>query len=123
MERKALVTGGSRGIGRAIAEALLRQGVGVAIASRHPGEAAEALKREGLPALALPVDLEKDPPEALVAEAAEALGGLHILVHAAAVNVRKPALELSGSSTSTWTWPSSWPRRPSPTWPRRALAG
>ncbi|MEJ5336218.1 MULTISPECIES: SDR family NAD(P)-dependent oxidoreductase [Thermus] len=95
MERKALVTGGSRGIGRAIAEALLRQGVGVAIASRHPGEAAEALKREGLPALALPVDLEKDPPEALVAEAAEALGGLHILVHAAAVNVRKPALELS----------------------------
>jgi 2-deoxy-D-gluconate 3-dehydrogenase len=87
MERKALVTGGSRGIGRAIAEALLRQGVGVAIASRHPGEAAEALKREGLPALALPVDLEKDPPEALVAEAAEALGGLHILVHAAAVNV------------------------------------
>lgn len=95
MERKALVTGGSRGIGRAIAEALLRQGVGVAIASRQPEEAVEAFRKEGLPAMAFPVDLEKEPPGALVARAAEALGGLHILVHAAAVNVRKPAVELT----------------------------
>jgi 2-deoxy-D-gluconate 3-dehydrogenase len=95
MERKALVTGGSRGIGQAIAAALLRRGVGVAIASRRPEEAVAAFREEGLPALGLQVDLENDPPETLVARSVEALGGLHILVHAAAVNVRKPAMELS----------------------------
>ncbi|GAA6754592.1 SDR family oxidoreductase [Thermus thalpophilus] len=95
MERAALVTGGSRGIGRAIAEALLRRGFRVAIASRQPQEAVAAWRAEGLPAHALAADMEREDLEALVARAAEALGGLHVLVHAAAVNVRKPALELS----------------------------
>ncbi|BDG25234.1 SDR family NAD(P)-dependent oxidoreductase [Thermus thermophilus] len=90
MERKALVTGGSRGIGRAIAEALVARGYRVAIASRNPEEAAQSLG-----AVPLPTDLEKDDPKGLVKRALEALGGLHVLVHAAAVNVRKPALELS----------------------------
>ncbi|GAA5334488.1 MULTISPECIES: SDR family NAD(P)-dependent oxidoreductase [Thermus] len=93
--RTALVTGGSRGIGRAIAEALLRKGFRVAIASRNPEEAVAALQKEGWPALALKSDLETEDPARLVEDAHRALGGLHVLVHAAAVNVRKPALELA----------------------------
>ncbi len=92
--RVALVTGGSRGIGRAIAEALLKRGFKVGVASRQPEEAVRAFQSQGFAAFPVPIDLEKDPPE-LAVERAVAEGGLHVLVHAAGINVRKPALELS----------------------------
>ncbi len=93
--RVALVTGGSRGIGRALAEGLLKKGFKVGIAARRPEEAVEALKEKGLEAFPVPIDLERDPPEGAVEAALAQGGGLHALVHAAGVNVRKPALELS----------------------------
>jgi 2-deoxy-D-gluconate 3-dehydrogenase len=92
--RVALVTGGSRGIGRAIAEELLRKGFKVGVVSRHPQETVEAFRREGLPAFAVALDLENDSPEKAVSLALDE-GGIHVLVHAAGINIRKPALELS----------------------------
>jgi NAD(P)-dependent dehydrogenase (short-subunit alcohol dehydrogenase family) len=86
--RPALVTGGSRGIGRAIARALLREGALVAVASRDPRQneaAVAALAAEtGGTVMGLIGDIARpDDGERLVAEAARAFGGLQILVNAA----------------------------------------
>ncbi|WP_404476609.1 SDR family oxidoreductase [Novosphingobium sp. BL-52-GroH] len=82
--KKALVTGGAQGLGRMIAEGLLRAGATVAVTSRK-AEVCEAAAREmdGLgTCVALPADLST--PEAavdLVARYREALGECHILVN------------------------------------------
>jgi NAD(P)-dependent dehydrogenase (short-subunit alcohol dehydrogenase family) len=86
--RPALVTGGSRGIGRAIARALLREGARVAIANRNLESnqaAVAALAAEtGGTVVGLVGDIARpDDAERLVAETVQALGGLHILVNAA----------------------------------------
>ena len=88
--RRALVTGGSRGIGKAVARALLREGAAVAIAARDPevlARAAEALGREaGREVVPLIVDTAHDASvREMVAEAVRRLGGLDILVNAAAM--------------------------------------
>lgn len=82
--KKALVTGGAQGLGRMIAEGLLRAGASVAITSRKPDiceAAAEELRKIG-PCLGLPADLST--PEAavdLVARYRQAVTGLDILVN------------------------------------------
>ncbi len=84
-EKKAFVTGASRGLGYATARRLALEGAQVAINSRDPGSvqsAAKALAAEsGQIVFGLPGDLlDAAVPEKLVAQAAEALGGLDILV-------------------------------------------
>lgn len=84
--RRALVTGGGRGIGRAIAKALGDRNVSIALTYRRDREAAEevvlGLRARGTDAVALELDLA-DPTtfEGVVEEAASALGGLDILVN------------------------------------------
>jgi len=74
---RALVTGGSAGIGLAAARALLAGGACVAIASRNPAAAAEEIGAQPVAA-----DLATEAgPEAAVAGAAGALGGLDVLVN------------------------------------------
>jgi NAD(P)-dependent dehydrogenase (short-subunit alcohol dehydrogenase family) len=87
--KRALVTGGSRGIGLAIARQLAREGARVALAARDPAAleiAAKTLSAEtGAEVPTLVVDTGDDASvKAMVSGAVAALGGLDILVNAAA---------------------------------------
>jgi len=84
--RKALITGGDSGIGRATAIAYAREGAHVAI-SYLPSEEKDAqevialIEAAGVKALALPGDVQDEAwNEAMVAQVVEAFGGLDILV-------------------------------------------
>ena len=83
--KRAIVTGATRGLGRAIAEELLREGAGVAICSRHQDEvrnAADELRLGGLDVFAQAADVtDPDQITAFVAAAAEALGAIDILIN------------------------------------------
>ncbi len=88
-DKVALVTGASRGIGRAIAETLASAGAKVACNGRNEALLAEVAgaigDRDGT-ALALPADVADEAAAAgLVAACIERLGGLHILVNNAGV--------------------------------------
>ena len=87
--RRAVVTGGSRGIGRSVATTLAAEGVRVAICARtrEPLEsaAAEIAERTGAEVLPVVADVRDAPSiEAFVATAAERFGGLEIVVSSAA---------------------------------------
>jgi NAD(P)-dependent dehydrogenase (short-subunit alcohol dehydrogenase family) len=82
--KRAIVTGGSRGIGRSIAEALLQEGASVAICAR--GEEGLRASEAELGALgtvyAATADMaDRAAVQRFVSDAAEALGGIDILVH------------------------------------------
>ncbi len=83
--RKAIVTGGSKGLGRAIAEELAREGADVAICARHEDEVRQAgreLEAFGTTVVAERADVT-DPAQvaAFVAGAAGTMGGVDILVN------------------------------------------
>ena len=92
----AVVAGGTRGLGRGIAEGFLRAGAKVCVAGRDEerakGAAAE-LSSVGR-AVGLRCDV-RNPGELdeLFARAREALGVLDVLVNSAGVNLRKPAVD------------------------------
>jgi len=85
----AIVTGAGRGIGRAVAVALAREGAAVALASRTrqelAGVAAE-IRQSGGRALAVPTDVTQDTAvEAMVEQTVAELGRIDVLVTAAGV--------------------------------------
>ena len=93
--RRALVTGGSRRLGRAMVLALARAGADVAIHHRTDAEraaqTAEDAREAGARAVVLQADLtDPEAPHRIVGEAREALGGLDVLVNNAAIFERTP---------------------------------
>lgn len=88
--RRALVTGGSRGIGLAVAKALAAEGVDVAVAGRDleraQAAASEVAAGSGRRTVGLRVEMsDLEAVRAMVADATEALGGVDILVNNAAM--------------------------------------
>src|SRR6516225_270426 len=84
--KRAIVTGGSRGIGKAVARELAREGVDVAIVARNKADlevtARELANESNRRILPLAADVtSRDQVDHMVTEAAQQLGGLHILVN------------------------------------------
>lgn len=106
--QRVLVTGGSRGIGRAIAVLFGERGAAVAVQFRADEEAAAAVVAElgGRPHLALQADVS-DPAQvrSLVDRAVEALGGIDVLVNNAGIYEGHPVL-----ATTYEDWLDSWQR-------------
>ncbi|MBF8189052.1 SDR family oxidoreductase [Nonomuraea sp. K274] len=93
--RRALVTGGSSGIGYAIAEALGRAGAEIVVAARRENELDEAVDRlrgHGVTASRIRADLgDRDDVQRVCATS----GDIDILVNNAGNNIRKPMAELT----------------------------
>jgi 3-oxoacyl-[acyl-carrier protein] reductase len=81
---RAIVTGGTRGIGRAIAETLAAEGADVAICARHAEDVSAAVRRlqsKGVRAVGAAVDVGDGPAlKAWTQSVAESLGGIDIAV-------------------------------------------
>ncbi len=89
--RAALITGGSSGIGLAIARALGEDGYGVTVSARRPDKleaAAEELRAEGIDVEAVPANMvDEEHIVALVARHRERFGRLDVLVNNAGVGI------------------------------------
>ena len=98
-ERAALVTGGSSGIGLAIARALGEDGYGVTISARRPEKldaAAEELRSAGIDVHSVPANMAGEDAVAGVVQAhRERFGRLDVLVNNAGVGIGEPMAEIS----------------------------
>lgn len=96
--RRALVTGASRGIGQAIAVALAGAGADIAVTARNLEQLSETIalvEQAGAKCVALAQDVrDVDASMATVGEAAEALGGLDILINNAGFESVRPSLNV-----------------------------
>lgn len=99
--KKALVTGASAGIGRAIAWAYAQEGADVAIHYNSSSEAAEELRQEmvqsfGTKAICIRADLGSDEDvRHMISTAMEELGGIDILVCCAGIDQKLPVTEMT----------------------------
>lgn len=100
--KTAVVTGGSGGIGGAIARRLAALGADVAVGYCTSRERAEAVAADvracGVMGVAIKADLSAlEGPEVLIRQARERLGPIDILVHAAGVDFYRLVLETQGT--------------------------
>jgi len=91
-EKIAVVTGGNRGIGRGIAEALSKEGLVVALTARDGAAAREAAAQIGHGARGYALDVRR---QALFAAIEKDLGGVDVLVNNAGVGAFAPVAEMS----------------------------
>ncbi len=96
----ALVTGGSRGLGRAIAEALASAGASVAVSARQPEgarrAAVEVAEATGQKTLGVSADVAVAAEvDDIVSQVLDAFGRIDILVNNAGINIRGPIEQLT----------------------------
>jgi len=95
--KRAIVTGGGAGIGRAIAQRLADEGARVLVADLDADAAGTVAAELGGDARGHRVDVtSEDDVAALVAAAVEAWGGLDVMVNNAGIGVAGPVTETSG---------------------------
>lgn len=95
-DKRTLVIGSSRGIGRGIAEAFVEEGAEVALASRSLETLEEHAADLGQSAIALECDVrDTTSVEEAVEETIEAFGGLDVVVNSAGVIVREDIIATS----------------------------
>jgi len=95
--RAALITGGSSGIGLAIARALGRDGYGLTISARRPEKleaAARELRDEGLDVLAVAANMtDEEEIKRVVAAHGERFGRLDVLINNAGIGIGAPVAD------------------------------
>ncbi|MFY1110224.1 MAG: SDR family NAD(P)-dependent oxidoreductase [Methanosarcinaceae archaeon] len=95
----ALITGGGRGIGRAVALSLAKEGANIVVTARHESEIRETVrmvKRAGVKAMAVQADIRNEEDVwNLVSKTMEKCGRLDILVNNAGIAHRKAIEETS----------------------------
>lgn len=98
-DKRALVTGASRGLGEAIAVGLAEAGAHVAVAGRSRSDlerVAGRIRDLGRRSVVVQADVTRvQDVQRMVEEAEERLGPLHILVNNAGINLPRPALEVT----------------------------
>ena len=98
LDKVAIVTGASSGIGRATALALANEGACIALAARREDsllELAEEIRGSGRKALVLPTDVtQREQVEAMVQEVLSQWGGVDILISNAGEYIQGPIIDL-----------------------------
>lgn len=98
--KTAIITGGSKGLGQAMAAGLASAGADILITSRHEDEAASAAAQigqdYGVSAAGLGADVtDENAVSAMVRKALEEFGHVDILINNAGINIRGPIDELT----------------------------
>jgi NAD(P)-dependent dehydrogenase (short-subunit alcohol dehydrogenase family) len=104
--KRALITGAGKGLGKVIAGALAQAGADVAISARTLADceavAAQIIQTTGRRAFPIAADVTRDDDvERMIAEAEHAIGPIDILINNAGVNIRGAAQDLTESDWDT----------------------
>ena len=92
----AIVTGATKGIGLAIAERMVNEGMSVVVSARTESDVTTVAERLGAHAMGVPCDVsDPDACQALVDTTIDRFGRLDVLVNNAGLGVFKPISELS----------------------------
>lgn len=99
-DRAAIITGGSKGLGQAMAAGLASAGAKVMLVSRHENEAADAAQQIthqfGKQAFGYQADITRSAEaESMAAAAMKEFGSIDILINSAGINIRGPMDELT----------------------------